>query len=262
MDEDPSVMSAYRYFGSHSYRINEGSVCEGKSLGTAFPGLRIFLERVRRNGEITNGDEDMVLCAGDVVVVSGRREVLVERVDPILEEINDRELLDFSAEKVDVFVRNKAYNGKTLREIAESSAGRGIFLRKIVRNQIEIPIFPNVELLRGDIITIVGSTRNTARAVAALGYADRPVEATDLAVVSAGIVVGGLLGALTLTIAGIPVSLSPAGGALLLGLVLGYVRALYPAIGNVPGPALWLMNTLGLNVFIAIVGINAACSVA
>jgi putative transport protein len=28
-------------------------------------------------------------------------------------------------------------------------------------------------------------------------------------------------------------------------------------IGNVPAPALWLMNTLGLNVFIAIVGINA-----
>jgi len=257
MDDDPSVMSAYRYFGSHSYRINAGSVCEGKSLGTAFPGLRIFLERVRRNGEIINGDEAMVLRAGDVAVVSGRREVLVERVDPVLEEINDRELLDFSAEKVDVFVRNKAYNGKTLREIAESSAGRGIFLRKIVRNQIEIPIFPNVELLRGDIITIVGSTRNTARAVAALGYADRPVDATALARVTAGIVVGGLLGALTLTIAGIPVSLSPAGGALLLGLVLGYVRALYPAIGNVPGPALWLMNTLGLNVFIAIVGINS-----
>ena len=68
---------------------------------------------------------------------------------------------------------------------------------------------------------------------------------------------GGLVGALTLTIAGIPISLSPAGGALLLGLILGYLRAVNPVIGNVPPPALWLMNTLGLNVFIAIVGINA-----
>jgi putative transport protein len=58
-------------------------------------------------------------------------------------------------------------------------------------------------------------------------------------------------------VAGVPISLSPAGGALLLGLVLGYLRAVYPVMGNVPGPALWLMNTLGLNVFIAIVGINA-----
>jgi putative transport protein len=257
MDDDPGAISAYRYFGSHSYRIDEGSPLDGKRLSAVFPELRVFVERVRRDGQIIDGDEDMELRAGDVVVISGRREVLVEQLDPMFEEINDRELLDFSAEKVDVFVRNKAYNGKTLRELAQSPAGRGIFLRKIVRNQVEIPIFPNVELLRGDIVTIVGSTRNTARAVAALGYADRPVEATDLAVVSAGIVVGGILGALTLTIAGIPISLSPAGGALLLGLILGYVRAVYPAIGNVPAPALWLMNTLGLNVFIAIVGINA-----
>jgi putative transport protein len=32
----------------------------------------------------------------------------------------------------------------------------------------------------------------------------------------------------------------------------------HPTFGSIPGPALWLMNTLGLNVFIAIVGINAA----
>ena len=74
------------------------------------------------------------------------------------------------------------------------------------------------------------------QAVALLGYADRPTEATDFAVVAAGIVVGGLIGALTLTIAGIPISLSPAGGALLLGLILGYVRAINPVIGNIPGP--------------------------
>src|SRR5205085_9754844 len=83
-----------------------------------------------------------------------------------------------------------------------------------------------------------------------------PTEATDLAVVAAGIVIGGLIGALTLTIAGVPISLSPAGGALLLGLLLGYLRAVNPVIGNIPAPSLWLMNTLGLNVFIAIVGIN------
>src|SRR3954449_10773780 len=257
MDKDESVMSAYRHFGSHSYRIDQGSVCDGKSLSAAFPGLRIFVERVRRDGEIIDADEDVALHAGDVAVIAGRREVLVEKIDPVLEEINDRELLDFSAEKVDVFVRNKAYNGKTLRELAESPAARGIFLRKIVRNMVEIPIFPNVEILRGDIVTIVGSTRHTAEAVATLGYADRPTEVTDLAVVAAGIVVGGLIGALTLTIAGVPISLSPAGGALLLGLILGYVRAVNPVIGNIPAPSLWLMNTLGLNVFIAIVGINA-----
>src|SRR4051812_11885889 len=45
MDKDPSVMSAYRYFGSHSYRINEGSVCDNASISAAFPGERVFVER-------------------------------------------------------------------------------------------------------------------------------------------------------------------------------------------------------------------------
>jgi putative transport protein len=83
------------------------------------------------------------------------------------------------------------------------------------------------------------------------------VESTDLAVVSAGIVIGGLIGAFTYVAGGLPISLSTSGGALLAGLVLGYLRTIHPTFGNIPGPALWLMNTLGLNVFIAIVGINA-----
>ena len=79
----------------------------------------------------------------------------------------------------------------------------------------------------------------------------------DLAVVGAGILVGGLIGALSVSWGGIPISLSTSGGALLAGLILGYLRTVRPTFGNIPAPSLWLMNTLGLNVFIAIVGISA-----
>jgi putative transport protein len=41
------------------------------------------------------------------------------------------------------------------------------------------------------------------------------------------------------------------------GLLLGYLRTIRPTFGYIPAPSLWLMNTLGLNVFIAIVGISA-----
>jgi putative transport protein len=257
MESDPNIASAYRKFDAHAYRVTEASGLAGKTLRDAFPGVRIFAERVRRGDEIVDANDDTVLQAGDVAVISGPRDFLVEQLDTKLAEVTDRELLDLSVEKVDVLVRNKAYSNKTISELAEAPFAQGIFLRKIVRNLVEIPIYPNIEILRGDILTIVGSTRRTAQAVAALGYADRPTEATDLAVVAAGIVVGGLIGALTLTISGVPISLSPAGGALLLGLILGYLRAVNPIIGNIPAPSLWLMNTLGLNVFIAIVGINA-----
>ncbi len=122
---------------------------------------------------------------------------------------------------------------------------------------VEIPILPETEILRGDVLTIGGSTRHVDAAVAAIGHADRPVESTDLAVVSVGIVVGGLVGALSYVVGGVPISLSTSGGALLAGLLLGYLRTIHPTFGNIPAPSLWLMNTLGLNVFIAIVGISA-----
>ena len=75
--------------------------------------------------------------------------------------------------------------------------------------------------------------------------------------VAAGILVGGLVGALSFNWGGIPIGLSTTGGALLAGLLLGYLRTIRPTFGRIPAPALALMNTLGLNVFIAIVGINA-----
>jgi len=255
--QDPGVFSTYRRVEVRAYRIDTASGLTGKPVRELFPGLRIFVERIRRGDEILEADADSVLRHGDIVSISGPRDALVAQVEALVPEVEDKRLLDMPATLVDVFVRSKAVNGLTLREVADLPETRGIYLSKITRNMIEIPVLPETEVLRGDILTIAGSTRHVDQAVALLGHADRPVESTDLAVVSAGIVIGGLLGALTYVWGGIPISLSTSGGALLAGLVLGYLRTIHPTFGNIPGPALWLMNTLGLNVFIAIVGISA-----
>ncbi len=254
---DPGVMSAYRQVEIRAYRIEAASGLTGKPVRDLFPGLRIFVERIHRGEKILDADANSVLEPGDRVSISGPRAALVDKVEAVVSEVDDRALLDMPATMVDVFVRNKAVNGRTLREIADEPFARGVYLRKIMRNLVEIPVLPETEILRGDVLTIGGSVRHVEAAVAALGHADRPVESTDLAVVAAGIALGGLVGALGLTLGGIPISLSTSGGALLAGLLLGYLRTVHPTFGNVPAPALWLMNTLGLNVFIAIVGISA-----
>lgn len=254
---DAGVFSAYRHVELRAYRIDAASDLTRRPVTELFAGLRIFVERIRRGGQLIDAEGDTVLEPGDIVSISGPREALVEKVEALVPEVQDRELLDMPVTKVDVFVRSKAANGKTLRELAELPYTRGVYLRKITRSMVEIPILPETEILRGDILTLAGSARHVDAAVAALGYADRPVESTDLAVVAAGIVVGGLVGALTYVAGGVPLSLSTSGGALLAGLLLGYFRTVRPTFGNIPAPTLWFMNTIGLNVFIAIVGINA-----
>lgn len=229
----------------------------GKPVVQLLQGSRVFVERVRRDGQIFEADAGTVLQAGDAVSISGRRELIVGNLALKLDEIQDRELLDAPAEIVDVLVTNKKLSGKTLQQFANTDFARGVYLRKIMRSMVEIPILPATEILRGDILTLVGSRAHVEAAIKQIGYADRPVEATDIAFLGIGIVLGGLVGALSYKVGGIPISLSTTGGALLSGLVLGWLRTIRPVFGRIPGPALWLMNTLGLNVFIAVVGITA-----
>ena len=200
---------------------------------------------------------DTVLSPGDVIAVSGPRQILVGEIEAYAPEVHDAELLNLPATVVDVFVTSRAFSGRTLRELAEEPFARGVYLRKLTRQMVELPILPESEVLRGDILTLAGSVRHVNAAVAALGVADRTAESTDLMTAAGGILLGGLIGALSVSWRGVPIGLSTSGGVLLAGLVLGYLRTVRPTFGGIPTPALVLMNTLGLNAFIAIVGINA-----
>jgi putative transport protein len=254
---DAGILSAYRAVELRAYRIDAASGLTGRPVRELFPGLRVFVERVRRGDALIDADSDTVLLPGDIVAMSGPHQLLVERVEAQVPEVHDPMLLSLPVTRVDLFVTSKASSGKTLRELADQPFARGVHLRKITRNMVEIPILPETEVLRGDILTIAGSARHVDAAVQALGFADRPLESTDLMAVAGGILAGGLIGAISVNWGGIPIGLSTSGGALLAGLVLGYLRTIRPTFGRIPTPALVLMNTLGLNVFIAVVGINA-----
>jgi putative transport protein len=90
-----------------------------------------------------------------------------------------------------------------------------------------------------------------------LGYADRPSPATDMVFVGMGIFLGGLLGLLAVTVGGVSITLTTSGGALISGLVFGWLRSTRPTFGRIPEAALWIFDTVGLAAFIGIVGLNA-----
>ena len=95
------------------------------------------------------------------------------------------------------------------------------------------------------------------RAGAALGYIERPSSESDVVFLGVGIVIGGLIGLLTVTIGGLPLTLTSSGGALIMGLIFGWLRSVYPTFGRIPEPALWIFDTVGLAVFIGVVGLTA-----
>src|SRR6266487_1033915 len=245
--------TAWTRWALRAYKVQPGGKAVGLRVAEAeslVPDARLFILRIRRGGEIMDATSDIVLKEGDVVAVAGEREVLVNILGAAAVEVEDRELLAVPVEGVDVLVTNREVDGKTLEEWATRPAARGVVLRKITRGATatDIHILPGTEVNRGDLLTLVGRTEDIAAATKMLGVADRPTDVTDMAFVGAAIVVGALIGALVFKVAGVPLTLSTAGGAL---------RSVRPSFGRIPTPTVWFMNSVGLNIFIAIVGISA-----
>jgi putative transport protein len=254
--------TAWTRFALRAYKVQSGGKAAGLRVTEAeslVPDARLFILRIRRGDEIMDATADTVLEEGDVVAVAGEREVLVNTLGAEAVEVEDRELLAVPVEGVDVLVTKKDVDGKTLEELATRPAARGVFLRKITRGvtATDIPILPKTEINRGDLLTLVGRTEDIAAATKMLGVADRPTDVTDMAFVGAAIVVGALIGALVFKVAGVPLTLSTAGGALIAGIIGGWLRSVRPSFGRIPTPTVWFMNSVGLNIFIAIVGISA-----
>jgi putative transport protein len=254
--------TAWHQFDLRAFRVREGGRVVGKTAQEAeaqLPDQRVFMMRIRRGDKIMDATADTVIQAGDVVAVAGRRDVLVSLIGTAAEEVDDRELLAVPVEGVDVYVSNKEVDRKTLIELAKSPGARGVFLRKITRGATatDIPILPNTQVERGDILTLVGRSQDVAATTKMLGYPDRATDVADVAFIGAAITIGALLGAAVYKIGSVPLTLSTSGGALIAGLFFGWLRSVRPTFGRIPSPTVWFMNSVGLNVFIAVVGISS-----
>jgi putative transport protein len=259
--EPPSVR---REFELRAYAVDPGSQWVGRGvaeLEASAGGARIFVERIRRRGQLVDCHGSGILEERDVIAVSGPRTALVEVLEAKsggLREVDDRELLDLTGDVVDVVVTNGAMDGRPLAELGRDEAARSVFLRRITRSGMTLEAMPGTTLQRGDVLTIVGSPAGTARAVALLGVADRATDVTDMMVVATAIVAGALIGLPALHMAGIEIGLSLPVGVLLGGLACGWLRSVRPNwFGRIPGATLWVFESIGLAGFVAVVGLNA-----
>jgi len=257
--------TAWYQFELRAYRVRAGGQIVGKTVQQAealLPEQRVFIQRIRRGETLIDATADTVIREGDIVALAGRREVLVELIGGKAEEVNDRELLAVPVEGLDVYVTNKDVDGKTLAELANLPGARGVFLRKIVRGATatNIPILADTQLQRGDIATIVGRTPDVAAGTKMLGYPDRATDVADVAFIGGAITIGALLGALVYKVGSVPLTLSTSGGVLIAGLFFGWLRSVRPTFGRIPSSTVWFMNSVGLNVFIAVVGLSSGPS--
>jgi len=259
---EPETPSAYQALAVRAYQVTNPNLINRSvaELEARPKQARVFISRIRRDGRIIEPNPDTVVRESDVIAVLTRSELLTARGAEIGAEVDDKELLDFPIEFLDVVITNKSLVGKTIVELAGMDFARGVFLKKLTRVGEPMPFSPATRIERGDVMTLIGATRDVERAAKNLGYADRQTVMTDMIFVGLGIVLGGLVGLLTITIGGLPLTLTASGGALIMGLIFGWLRAVHPTFGRIPGSAMWIFDTVGLTVFMACVGLAAGPS--
>ena len=211
---------------------------------------------VKRGAELIEPDHGTCLEAGDRVAVVGSSEQhqgLTKLVGP---EIFDRDLnaqvLDSSA----IVVSNREALHKNLSELR---LGRyySVFLTRLTRAHIDLDPGWDLKLERGDVLHLTGLRHDVRELASKLGHIERDVYQTDLLTLASGIVLGLLLGSVTVRVGGLSLGLGAAGGLLISGIVVGFARSYSPTFGSMPHSVRWVFMEFGLMLFIANVGLTA-----
>ncbi|MFM0321607.1 aspartate-alanine antiporter [Caballeronia glebae] len=223
-------------------------------------GDKISVQRVQRDRSVIKPQPAVVLKAGDLVVVGGRREALVEAIAAIGEEVFGGGVADVYVERADVMLTRRALHGLTLAQVRERAApadAHGVFVAAVTRLDSTIPALSGTQVQRGDVLTLVGNKEDVARGAARLGYIIRATQKTDFVFLGLGVLLGIAIGRLSAHVGGIDLTLGTGGGCLLAGLLFGWIRSRYPLIGSLPSAAAQILKDFGLCTFIAAVGLSA-----
>jgi putative transport protein len=264
--EEIGIVSAYKQFVMRAYKVPEKM--NGRSVAeieSEFSPERVFVERVKNAQGVFDAEPDLRLHTGNLIVLAGRPRMLGGADNPLHSyEVEEPQLLDVGAIEVDYVLERKDMVHRTLAEIVEvlqrDVATRGVYLRKVLRAGQELPLGSKVVLERGDVLTLIGAKRHVDRVAARLGPVERASHATDLVWLCLAIGIGGLVGLPTIHAGGLTLGLGLPVGVLLASFIIGWLHSTRALFARVPEPVIWFLDFLGLNGFLAAVGINAGPS--
>jgi len=239
-----------------AYEATNGQIA-GKTvteIEKCFPA-RVAVYHIKRAERLLECARDTIVEPHDVLVLGGKHVGLVCATEIIGHEIDVSVVVDMIGESLDVCVLNPAVVNRTLGEMGRTEGAHGIFVTRMTRQGHEIPLLADTVINKHDILHLVGSKADVERAAQKMGYPERPTAVTDLVMVGIGCVLGTLAGMIVIPIAGIPLTLGTGGGVLVAGLIFGWMRSLHPTFGQIPDGGQWLLNDLGLSLFVACVGL-------
>lgn len=225
-------------------------------LASDYPEAPIL--RVVRDGAVLDMADDPTLKKADIVTVRGNvHDAILKGGDLIGPESDDPLARNVVLEVADVHVSAHRHSGKNLAELGRIMSG-GVTVQALFRGGTELPLGPKSDVRFGDVLRLTGpdaALRQTAKNLG--GHVILPTMKSEVLYLALAMLVGYLVGIVTVTIAGIPFALGTSAGVIMAGVCVSYFRSRNPEFGGpVHEGARSFLQDFGLNAFVAVLSAN------
>lgn len=260
------LRTAYEHTGFRAYRLERFPGGAGSArvadlekwlLDQSLPAQIL---RAARGGDSFEVSPEMILQSGDVAVVMATHAVLPALAGTLGVEIVDEPLMSFPVNITRVTITNRALAGRTISSFRGEPRVRGLGLRWLKRGGIRMPLVQDLTLELGDQVELIGLKTQIDKAAQWAGFDESAGTENSIMLIAATIAAGIVFGLMQVQLGFIPLTLSLSGGVLVLGLLVGWVCERNTRWGHVPTASLWLMQRLGLDLFIAMVGLSSSAA--
>ena len=254
----PGQFEAFGDIHTRAFEVQAGEAV-GMTVGDLQERFDVKVEQAAYLEKRIAVTVDLPLKAGYRLALQGSLGQVFQAGVFVGRETANLSALGFIQEERDVVVTRKELHGKTLiqaRDILSLRHRFGVQVTRLYRLDQEIEMYPQTKLQTGDVAHLIGAAEDVEEAAKEIGYSLVPSKVVDYVYLGLGVLVGILVGMISLTVAGVPVGLGTGGGCLISGLIFGWLKSRYQTFGNLPASTAQYLRDFGLAVFIASVGLS------
>lgn len=197
-----------------------------------------------------------VLHSGSIIKAVGTEKSLIKVQELIGRPTDFGIALNQNYDVRFIIVTNKKVIGKTIDELHIQSK-YNIIVTRIRRSGVELAATTNIKLQFGDKIKIVGMKEDIKKLTEFIGDEANKLYDNNYVPVAVGIVLGVLIGKLSLNIADFKLSIGLTGGVMFTGILLGRIRKIGPIVFSMTTASNQILRQIGLILFLSAVGTEA-----
>lgn len=258
-ETDTTFIAAYQVHNPGIFGMKVGEIA-------AISHLKFVISRMWRDGKVSIPSSQTVLREGDrlLVITNEQDSSAITILFGEQEQTNwnkedvDWNNIDSNLSSQGILITKPNINGRRLGSL-HLRRHYGVNISRINRNGVQLLATPDLRLLLGDRIIVVGEDADIKNVEKVLGNAVADLNEPNLISVFIGMTLGLLLGSIPIMLPGIsmPVKLGLAGGPIIAGILMGTFGPRIHMNSYTTQSANLMLRAIGIALYLACLGLDS-----